>query len=609
MAHRGPDGINHWRKGSVALGQCMLRTTPESLEEHQPLTNEDENLVLVMDGRVDNWEELRKELLGRGAVLRTRADAELVLRAYEIWGRDCLTHIDGDFALVIWDARRREAFCARDRIGNKPFHYRCDDGSTFVFASELHLILALPGVPQILNEAILAEFLANEWYSRNETLWRGILRLVAAHWMVVDQRGTRLHHYWKPDFWATLPCKKTEDYTEHYRELFADVVRRMSRSHRPVAYEVSGGLDSSAIFAIAEHLRLRQTLPTPAIKGYTLDFSGAGSADELKFGRAVSQFLRVTIAESPATEKPLSWYRDWSARYREFPGYPNGVMALGLRETARNDGCRAILTGVGGDEWLGMPWFGAYYAEDISARNWLDVYSSFADDCRRVGCGEALWLLLRHGVAPLLPEPVKRPIRSVRAKRSLDASWLSDKLKLEIELRRRIHLDKKLPSLRTRGQRKQIAILTAAYDALARELEERLSSSLGLELRSPFLNRAIIQFAFSTPERLRTRGRVTKWLHRNALSGFLPDAVLNRDCKADFMVTFHRNLEKLEDEMINTILPRRTEWVRPSETRSLLNDSFGASGNAWSEWLLWTLIGCDAISLVGNDRGPKANVL
>jgi len=86
IAHRGPDGINHWVKGSVALGQCMLCTTPESLEETQPLTNEDESLVLVMDGRVDNWEELRRHLLGRGAVLRTRADAELVLRAYEIWG-------------------------------------------------------------------------------------------------------------------------------------------------------------------------------------------------------------------------------------------------------------------------------------------------------------------------------------------------------------------------------------------------------------------------------------------------------------------------------------------------------------------------------------------
>jgi len=103
MPYRGPDGIYHWVKGSVALGQCMLYTTPESLEEIQPLTNEDESLVLVMDGRVDNWEELRKELLGRGVVLRNISDAELVMRSYETWGEDCLTHIDGDFALVICD--------------------------------------------------------------------------------------------------------------------------------------------------------------------------------------------------------------------------------------------------------------------------------------------------------------------------------------------------------------------------------------------------------------------------------------------------------------------------------------------------------------------------
>ena len=154
MHYRGPDGINHWRQSNVALGQCMLRTTPESLEEIQPLTNEDESLVLVIDGRVDNWEELRRELLGKGAVLRTRADAELVLRAFEVWGRDCLCHIDGDFALVIWDARRQEAFCARDRMGNKPFVYHWF-GKTLYFASEQQAILRQALVVQVLNLSLI----------------------------------------------------------------------------------------------------------------------------------------------------------------------------------------------------------------------------------------------------------------------------------------------------------------------------------------------------------------------------------------------------------------------------------------------------------------------
>jgi asparagine synthase (glutamine-hydrolysing) len=234
MAYRGPDGINHWVKGSVALGQCMLRTTPESLEEIQPLTNEDQSLVLVMDGRVDNWEELRKHLLTRGAALRNCADAELVLRAYETWGRDCLTHFDGDLALVIWDARRQEAFCARDRVGNKPFHYHWN-ANTLVFASELHPILALPWVPQIPNEGMLAEFLAAEWYTRDETLWIGILRLVAANCMTVGRRGLQIDQYWEPDLWAVPVYTKDEEYFEHYREVLTDSIRRLTRSHRPVA--------------------------------------------------------------------------------------------------------------------------------------------------------------------------------------------------------------------------------------------------------------------------------------------------------------------------------------------------------------------------------------
>ena len=299
MHYRGPDGIHHWRRGNVALGQCMLRTTPESLEETQPLTNEDESLVLVMDGRVDNWEELRRELLGKGAVLRTRADAELVLRAYEVWGRDCLPHIDGDFALVIWDARRQEAFCARDRMGNKPFNYRWD-GKTLIIASELHAILALPGVEQVFNEGLLAEYLGQEWFSRDETFWRGVMRLVAAQRMAVDADGVRIDQYWQPDLWAELPYKTDGEYVEHYRELFADVVRRMSRSHLPVACEVSGGLDSSAIFAMAEECRRRQELPAPAIDGYALDFHDDVEANELEYSRALGTVSWGVHPRNPA---------------------------------------------------------------------------------------------------------------------------------------------------------------------------------------------------------------------------------------------------------------------------------------------------------------------
>jgi len=458
----------------------------------------------------------------------------------------------------------------------------------------LHAILALPWVRQELNEGMLAEFLAAEWYSRDETFWNGVMRLVASHQMVVDARGARIERYWQPDLWATLPYKKDEEYAEHYHELFADVVRRMSRSHQPVAYEVSGGLDSSAIFAMAEHLRRQQKLPAPAIEGYALNFHDDPNADELEYSRAVGRHLGVLIHEIPPTEMPVSWYRKWAELYREFPGYPNGIMAIGLREAARQEGSRVILSGVGGDEWLGMPLTGTYYAEELASRQWRNVYACLKADCRELGAAETLWWLCRYGVAPLLPEMIKETLRKVRGVKKRD-SWLSANLQETIE-KRRSQLRKPLPSrLRRRGQGIQIEFLEGAYDVLAREFEERLSSSLQLELRKPFFNEKIIQFAFSTPERLRSRGHMTKRLHRQALKGLLPDLVLNRTTKADFMVTFSRQLDSMKAELMSDIVPRRTAWIQPERAITICDNYHDVTLSAWAGWWLWTLVGCDAL--------------
>jgi asparagine synthase (glutamine-hydrolysing) len=594
MHYRGPDGIQHWRKGNVALGQCMLRTTPESLEETQPLANEDESLVLVMDGRVDNWEELRRELLGKEAVLRTRADAELVLRAYEVWGKDCLNHIEGDFALVIWDARRRTAFCARDRMGLKPLNYLWD-GKTLVVASELHAILALPGVEQVFNEGLLAEYLGNEWFSRDETFLCGVMRLVAAHRMTVNADGAGIERYWQPDFWATLPYKRDEEYIEHYRELFADVVRRMSRSHLPVAYEVSGGLDSSAIFAMAEELRRQQKLPAPGIAGYTLDFHDDPDANELEYVRVLAQHLGVPIHKISPTQLPVSWYREWAEKYREFPGYPNGTMALGLREACSRPGSRVLMSGSGGDEWVGMPWTGAYYAEELAAMNWGNVYSCLKRDRRELGTRRALWWLFRYGVLPLAPEALKEVRRQRLRVKKAQASWLSSRLQEILDQRRlRSHNDVPAP-LQRRGQSKQVEILEGAYDALAKELEERFGTSLNLELRKPFFNQEIVQLAFSTPERFRSRGHTTKWLHRKAMEGLLPERVRVRDTKSDFMVAFRRQLDGTQTELVNDIVPRRTAWIQPARAATISGNYRSDEFAGWAEWWLWTLVGCDAL--------------
>lgn len=596
MAYRGPDGIHHRYRGSVALGHCMLHTTPESLVESQPLANDDESLVLVMDGRVDNWEEMRRLLLGQGSLLRDRSDAELVLRAYEAWGGECLNRIEGDFAIVIWDARRQEAFCARDRTGNKPFNYHWN-GNALVFASELHPLLAIPGVPQVPNEGMLAEFLAGEWHARSETLWHGIMRLAAAHRMVVGRRGPRLDRYWAPDLETTLPYRKDEEYFEHYRELLTDSVRRLSRSHRPVAVEVSGGLDSSAVFCIAEGLRRRHRLPAPAIQGYTMTFADNGAAGELFHARAVAAYLGVAIHEVPGSIMPLSWYAEQARLSLDFPGFPNASMCLGMRERSSREGSRVTLTGEGGDAWLQGS--RTYYAEELLAQRWSALSDCFRADARAFGAPQAMRWLARHGVFLLLPTAIQTAIRHLLRRPAggpaRDRYWLSRRMNAAIGRRCGLAPVPNAVRVRHPGQQELLENLDDAFTAQIIERLERDGARRGIEMRHPLRDPRLIQFAFSCPERLRLRGDTSKYIHVKALAGRVPEAVLERRDKEDFSGVFGRQLPQLNDRLTQ-ILPReRADWVARDGAARLFQACQEESPAGWPLWILWGMYGCDEV--------------
>lgn len=592
MAHRGPDGVSHWSGGQAALGQCMLCSTPESRDEHQPLANEDASVVLVLAGRIDNAPELRRELASRGAVLRDRTDAELVLRAVEAWGCGCPSRIDGDFAFVAWDTRRNEALCVRDRFGQKPFHYHWD-GRRFAFASDVHALFALPFVPQVLNDGMVAEYLANDWLSHDETFWGGVLRLPQAHRMTVGAHGPRLDRYWEPDLHATLACRTEDEYAEHYRALLFEAVRRTSRAIGPLACEVSGGLDSSALLAVAEHLRRGGGLLAPSIDAYTLAFRGVPEADELEYVQAMREHLAIPIREVAPTTMPLAWYHERARRLRTFPSYPNGVMGLGIRAAARERGSRALMVGVGGDEWLCGS--AAYYADAIAARDWRTLAACFTLDLREAGWRSSSRRLLRSGVVPLLPDAVRRGLKRIVRRpvsKAVEGGWLT--ARLEGALARRRVPPRRVPVVRD-SQRVRLSTLASPFSAHARDLEEGLAAWSGVELRRPYFSRELVEFAFSTPERMKLRGNVNKHLHRKAMDGLLPPPVLHRQDKADFMVAFRRHRADLEAAFAGT--DREAEaWVSPGGMNAQLARFGDASADGAPEWKLWTLFGCAALA-------------
>lgn len=544
LAHRGPDGRGAWSGQGVVLIHHMLRTTPQAMEETQPAVSADAVRVLVMDGRVDNIAALRSALPDRGARLRDGSDAELVLHAYESWGADCVARIEGDFALAVWDRAARELFCARDRMGHRPFVY-CHLGRRFAFASELQALLALPWVSRAIDEGTLAEHVAADWHSRERTLWRDISRLPAANRMRVSASDARRDVYWRPGIGSDLPYREEGEFVEHYRALLEDSVARAGRSQRTVAIEVSGGLDSSAVLAVAEGLRRQGRLTAPGILAATMTFEHP-AADEVAHARAVAAHLGVALHEVPGSVHPDAFYAERAADFGDFPGFPNAWLRFALLELASAHGCRVVLTGEGGDAWLDGT--RGYYAEEIAARRWRSLAACFRADARAYGPWRPVKWVARHGVFALLAG-------------------------------------------RTARQR-LLETLDDAFSAQVMESIERIAARHGIELRHPLDDYRLVELAFAMPERLRMRGDRGKYLHVRALEGRLPRGVLERRGKADFSGLMRAQVLGLRDEIGNALPARRRDWVSPGHVGRLYA-ALLREPHVGPCWPLWSLHGCD----------------
>ena len=596
MDYRGPDGVAHWQRGSVALGHCMLHTTTESLEEVQPLCNEDASLVLVMDGWLSNWEELRADLLSRRAVLRTRSDAELVLRAYETWGDDCPRYIDGEFAFLIWDARRNEAYCARDHAGLRSLNYHWD-GKRLVVASDIVGVLAMPDVPQVMNRGFIAEIITFDHHSRDETVWQGVLRSLPARWIRFGRDGERNGTYWAPPLDVSIRYKTDEEYFEHYRALFADCVRRTARSHLPVACDVSGGHDSSAIFSMAHDLLRKASLPAPQVLGYTYLSEFGSAADEIEYARAVALHVGVRVREVAPFMPELAWFVQRGREDRDAPPSPNMAMAVALGEALRSDGCRVSLNGEGGDEWLtGKQW---YYCEQIQERDWRAFRQSYSDDVAAFGVANSTWSALRYGLAPLLPRRLLDIRHKFRSKQQLRdyprPYWLSPELEAIWNDRRGRRDPYAYHGIRNVARRAMAMVLSDAFVGLAHDRMVRQAARAGYEQRFPMYARSFIDFAFASPERTRLRGDFAKFVHIRALEGLIPELVANRRSKAEFSLAFTRHLDKMRSVLVEE-LPFNGNGNLDSSGMARLYDFYDKA--AYGEkpiWDLWGIFSCEGV--------------
>jgi len=245
LEHRGPDDEGVYIRGGTGLGHRRLAIIDLSEAGHQPMSNEDGSIWIVLNGEIYNFPELREALEKKGHRFKSHSDTEVVLHLYEDKGAECLKDLRGPFAFAIWDSRKERLFIARDRIGKKPLYYTYKN-QALTFASEIKAILQDPDVSKEVNRPVVTDYLSYGYTPTPETMFKGIMKLPPAHFMIYEKGNIRLEKYWELDFSKKLKLSETE-YCDRTMDLLGECTKIRLISDVPLGAFLSGGIDSSAV--------------------------------------------------------------------------------------------------------------------------------------------------------------------------------------------------------------------------------------------------------------------------------------------------------------------------------------------------------------------------
>ncbi len=529
LVHRGPDEGRVYVSGPVGLGfrrLAILDLTPAAC---QPMASEDGEAVLIFNGEIFNYIELRDELTARGHRFRSTGDTEVLLRAYQEWGQDCLQRLNGMWAFVVHDRRRGVLFGARDRFGVKPL-YRYQSGSVLFLASEIKAILASGAYAEATDWERAANFLHHGQLDDGEgSFYTGITQIPAGIAFEVDGVGrTREWSYWSLD---CPPSVDTRDPVAAFRDLFEDSVRLRMRSDVAVGVSLSGGLDSGSIICAAA--RVTQQVDEPERKPLLAFSYMTPEFDETVY---INEILEETGAHLKRLETNAHQMWDLMPQvlwYQDEPVHsPTAVVGFELMRLAASHGIRVVLNGQGADETIGgyFSYFRDYWRELLGGGR------------ARKAWGEIRGYATTHGESPsrLMLAALRNvcwgQLRRVPAYRHLAVSWRQRKLESDRwfvpELARRTS-----PARARNGVGLNAVLKRSVSSAplpLYLRIEDRNSMAHSVEVRLPFLDYRLVSLAFSLASEWKMRGGANKFLLREAMRERIPELVRLRKDKMGY---------------------------------------------------------------------------
>ncbi len=531
MAHRGPDASNIWLKNDVGLGQLMLCSTTESLNEQLPWQDPLSGLVITADARIDNRDELLTALSIDSGSVPPIPDSQLILFAFRKWGKACVDHLLGDFSFAIWDKTNRRLFVARDHMGLRPFYYY-SRGDFFVFASAANAVTQVSHVPNQINEGRVADFLIDELEGINNTsaFFEQVYRMPPAHFGVLEKNKVSFTRYWKPDPEACLQLGSDDEYADALEEVLTLSIKARLRSQYPASSMLSGGIDSSTITGIAR--KLCDENGDKPFRTYSAVSNDPSDCYESSYiNMMIDHGGLDPVRVSPSEFKKYSSDFEKISRSLEDPFDELWVLVRLIYLTAREHGSVVVMDGVDGDLITGIT---PIYPSYLLLRG--EVGEAFREIRRgrtnyydgQIGWLEAHTQIIRPVVTPNFLRRLKAAYwTNDRTETFLKNSMISRDFAKRVKLEDRWKEYKEqstlgfCPSLQhAHAERIVVPYLTAAI-----ERYNRLASYCGVEARQPFHDKRVVELCLSMPWQQKAYNGWMKYCLRNILQRVAPTEV------------------------------------------------------------------------------------
>jgi asparagine synthase (glutamine-hydrolysing) len=590
MLHRGPDAEGLMVNTGVALGMRRLAII-DLLTGEQPAHNEDHNVSVILNGEIYNYRELKDDLEKRGHAFRSASDTEVLPHLYEEYGKDMVQHLNGMFAFALWDARRRRLFIARDRFGEKPLYWGVFD-NTLLFASEPKVLLAHPAVRPSLNLDALRRYLSFDYVPAPLSIYEGINKLTAAHTLTLEDGRIELERYWKLSYKKPSHTPTEREAAEHLRHLLAESVRMRLVSDVPLGVLLSGGIDSSTVTALAAQTS------TETVKTFSISFAEA-SFDESSYARAVAKHLGTDHHEERFSADLAANLVSEIGSWLDEPSSDPSLVPTYLLSRFTRKHVTVALGGDGGDElFAGYPMYLGHRFADIYARVPRSLRRSLVERIVRMLPVKTKNLSFdyraRRFVSTADYEPIARhhmwfgsftaaeqeDLLSDAIKRQSDGDIYRQAKQLAEECDATDMIER-MQSLDTQ--------LYLAEDILAKV--DRASMAVSLEVRAPFLDPQVAEYAASLPRNFKLRGRKSKFILKRAVEDLLPPFVSRRG-KKGFGIPVAEWLKKKLNPLARDLLSRervkRAGLFNPDYVTRLLDEH--EKGLANHRKPLWTLL-------------------